>query len=479
MFVTGRLAAPALQKMVDRLAAELGFSAKVEVLPITVAALMSPKWISGKLDVRDSFDRIILPGYCQGDFDWLQKQTGAQVEIGPRDFRKLPQYFGQSNSHEDYGQYDIEIIAEINHAARFSLQEVLALAKSYAENGADWIDIGCEVDGEWNGLGDCVQAVKELGLKVSVDSLNPAEISKAVDAGAELVLSINSQNLDVAFDNDAEFILIPDDPARWHEMESNIEKLEAANVRYRVDPIVEPIGFGFAASLQRYFEARERWPETPMMMGIGNLTEMTEVDSAGINMLLISLCQELAINSVLTTQVIPWAQSAVRECDIARRLAWYSFHQQVTPKHIDSRLVMLRDPQVASFAESDVAELAEQIRDWNYRILIDQQEIHLLGGRQHIKGTDPFKIFDELAALQPKNLTPDHAFYLGYEMCKAMVAMNLGKEYVQDEALNWGFLTVDESNRHRLSKRRVSKLADDQQEDLSDDQENNDRTIDT
>ncbi|HBB75748.1 MAG TPA: dihydropteroate synthase, partial [Planctomycetaceae bacterium] len=48
----------------------------------------------------------------------------------------------------------------------------------------------------------------------------------------------------------------------------------------RLDPVLEPIGFGFAASLGRYLEVRRRHPAAEMMMGIGNLTELTDVDSA-------------------------------------------------------------------------------------------------------------------------------------------------------------------------------------------------------
>ena len=50
-------------------------------------------------------------------------------------------------------------------------------------------------------------------------------------------------------------------------------------------------------------------------------------------------------------------------------------------------------------------------------------------------------------------LTPAHAFYLGMELMKARTALTLGKQYTQDEALRWGFLTVEETSavarRHR------------------------------
>ena len=95
-------------------------------------------------------------------------------------------------------------------------------------------------------------------------------------------------------------------------------------VKYRIDPVIEPIGFGFAASLGRYLEVRRRYPDAEMLMGVGNLTELTDVDSAGLNVLLLGFCQEVGIRSVLTTQVINWCRSCVRELDLARRLVYHA-----------------------------------------------------------------------------------------------------------------------------------------------------------
>ena len=109
-----------------------------------------------------------------------------------------------------------------------------------------------------------------------------------------------------------------------------------------------------AARSNRYVQARERWPNAEMMMGVGNLTELTEVDSAGINVLLAGVCQELGIKSVLTTQVINWARTSVRELDLARRLVFYSLTHGSVPKHVDSRLAMLRDPQIVEMTDEEI-----------------------------------------------------------------------------------------------------------------------------
>src|SRR5262249_13855767 len=146
-------------------------------------------------------------------------------------------------------------------------------------------------------------------------------------------------------------VAVPDVPATLEGLDRTLEVLDAARVRYRIDPILEPIGFGFAASLGRYLEVRRRYPNAEMMMGGGNLTELTDVDSAGVNVLLLGFCQEVGIRSVLTTEVINWCRSCVRELDLARRLVHHACTQRVLPKRLEPDLVLLRDPKLRVHGE--------------------------------------------------------------------------------------------------------------------------------
>ena len=193
-------------------------------------------------------------------------------------------------------------------------------------------------------------------------------------------------------------------------------------------PFSSPLGWVFAQSLERYFRCRERWPEAEMMMGVGNISEMTDVDPAGAHVLLAAICQELRIRSVLTTQVISWAQSAVAELDVARRLVFHAIHNRIPAKHLTSDLVMLRDAERIDVDPQLLATLADQIRDHDLRVFADGDKIHLVGRQLHLQAADPFEIFDELEKRGWKNLSPSHAFYLGYEMCKAMTANTRGQK---------------------------------------------------
>ena len=452
-FVTGRLAADALCETVTELAATVGFAYSIEVLPISVAALMTPDWIARHVHPPAVATRILVPGYCDGDLGPIRTRTGCEVAAGPRDLRQLPEYFGQSpGPAAELDRFDIEILAEINHAPRLPFAEIRDQAQRLADDGADVIDIGCEPGEAWSGVAECVHALCQEGYRVSIDSWNPVEVEAAVRAGAELVLSVQSANCAAAVDWGVEVVALPDDFATLAGLDQTVQRLSDAGVRFRIDPVLEPIGCGFAASLGRYLEVRRRYPQAAMLMGIGNLTELSDADSAGINLLLLGICQELGIRSVLTTQVIPWARTSVRECDLARRAVHYAVRHGVPAKHLEPRLVLLRDARLDAYGPAALARLAEQIKDANYRIFAEDGQLHLMNADRHLTGRDAFELFSQLLETQPANLDAGHAFYLGYELAKAVTALTLDKQYRQDEALDWGYLTRPEAT-HAPRKR--------------------------
>ncbi len=450
-FVTGTLAESALREVLEELRRSAKIEPTVVTLNIQVAALMTAEWVAKKLSLPSDvqFDRVILPGYCRGEVSLVSEAVGLPVELGPRDLQDLPEHFGQETRRKhDFGRHDIQIIAEINHAPRLAPQEILRTAQQLAAHGADIIDVGCDPQSErdpWRGVADVVKQLRDAGLRVSIDSFHPTEVAAACRSGAELVLSVNAGNREHAADWGAEVVVLPDRLQDLSGLEATLEHLDARGVKSRIDPVIEPIGMGFAASLGRYLDVRRRFPRREILMGVGNLSEMTEVDSAGVNMLLLGFCQELGIRSVLTTQVINWARSSVRELDAARRLAHFAVTHRVPPKHLDSQLVMLRDAKLRPLSERFLKKLAAQLTDANVRLFANPAtgELHAMNKHVHARGEDPYLVFD---ALQIDD--PSHAFYLGYELAKAVTALTLGKNYTQDQALNWGLLTRAELSHH-------------------------------
>jgi dihydropteroate synthase-like protein len=447
LFLTGKLAEPSLRRTLADLGPRAGFEYTVAVLPITVVALATLPWIARHYAPNAPFDRIIVPGLCAGELAQLAQAWGRHsVERGPADLRDLPEHFGAARTASDYGAYDIEILAEINHAPRMPLADIVAKACKARADGADIIDLGCDPGTAWTGIADAVEALRDLGLRVSIDTFDRDEAAAGARAGAELILSVNKINRDAAADWGCEVVAVPDAPANCEGLEQTIDYLRAHNVPFRVDPVLEPIAFGFAASLGRYLETRRRYPDVETMMGVGNLTELTDADSAGINVLLLGFCQELGIRSVLTTEVINWAQSSVRELDMARRLVHHACTNRVLPKRVEPKLILLRDSKLREHGEQTLRELAGAVQDKNFRLFAERGELHVISKDTWLRGADPFALFAQIQART--DIDPAHAFYLGYELAKAMTALTLGKNYTQDQALQWGFLTIPVPSGH-------------------------------
>jgi dihydropteroate synthase-like protein len=437
LFVTGKLAEPALRRVLAEL--EQAVEAQVAVLRITVAALMTTPWIARFLEVPPDIDLVLIPGLCEGDVAVLHQRFGVRVEKGPKDLRDIPRHFGQAAAAQDYGAHRIEILAEINNAPRLPRAAVRAAAEYFRASGADIIDLGCTPGLPFPALGEVVRELRADGFRLSIDSFDPSEIATAVEAGAELVLSVNGSNLASAralAGTGTRVVVIPDFGEGLDTLERNVEALERWSVPYLIDPVIEPIGFGFMASLERYAEVHRRHPEAAQMMGIGNITELTSADSTGVNALLVAICEEVGVRAVLTTEVIPWARGAVREIDIARRLMHHAVRHRTLPKGVDDRLLTVKDPRILEYGEAELRELHEAVTDPNFRIFTDRDTITVFNHEIFVRGTDIQEIFSRLGVAEAT-----HAFYLGRELMKAKLAITLGKTYRQEGSLAWGYLT--------------------------------------
>ena len=289
-------------------------------------------------------------------------------------------------------------------------------------------------------------------MKIGFAQLNPTvgdlsgnfeKIMRAYErlaaAGAELVLSVNRSNLDVARElagTSTRVVVIPDFGAGIETLEPSIAALEGWGVRYLIDPVIEPIGFGFLASIERFGEVRRRYANAPLFMGVGNITELTEADTTGVNAILMAICQEVGVRAVLTTEVIPWARGAVRELAIARQLMYQAVTQKTLPKGVDDRLLTVRDPTILVYREDELRALQAAVTDPNFRIFADRDTITVFNNELFVRGTNIDEVFAQLHVTEAT-----HAFYLGRELMKAKLAISLGKTYRQEGALRWGYLT--------------------------------------
>lgn len=440
LFLTGKLAEPALHRVLEAIQ-PTPFSYVVHELGVSVAALMTTDMIARRLkDKLDSFhaqhkvDRIIIPGRCRGDINALSQALSLPVERGPEEVKDLPQFFGHRAHPIDLSQHDMLIFAEIVDAPQLSVDEVVKRAQSLVRNGADVIDIGCLPNTPFPHLEDCVYALKAQGMKLSVDSMNTQELLRGGKAGADYLLSLNETTLWILNEVSSIPILVSSIHADLSLSIKAVEMAVSMNRAYLVDPILDPIHVGFTESIVRYRDLRRALPDAPMMMGIGNLTELTHADTLGMTAMLLGIASELKVSALLTTQVSSHARSAVREAEVTRRMMYAARQQNALPRHLCNELMALHERNPFLDSDADIRAMAAQVRDPNYRIQVSEQGIYAFnrdGVRLH---QEPFAFYPELSVEQDAG----HAFYLGVELARAQIAWQLGKRYTQDQPLRWG-----------------------------------------
>jgi dihydropteroate synthase-like protein len=437
LFLTGQIAAPSLRSQLEGMEPHFGY--KVHVLPITVAALAECDWISRHLPDLRGFDAVYIPGLCQGPISVLQERAGdVPVKRGPDHLKDLPAFFELEGQRVSLEGYDITIVAEIVDAHLLSEGELIASAVRYRDEGADIIDLGGPVAGEFPGVAEKVNILRGEGFRVSVDTFDPGSLRSGAKAGAELLLSVNGSNLESVLDLGCRVVVIPDFNDRsLDSLERNIEVLENSGVPYLADPVLDPFPFGLVESLERFILFRRRNPDRPMLMGTGNQTELMEADSSGISAMMAALCSELSIGTVLTTSVASWAAGAVAEFDRARRLMFWARESRVLPKHAKAGLVALRDLPHQEYSTQELEEMKKTVRDRNYRIFLSSPGIVIFNRDTYATGRSAKEVWDKLDIVDAA-----HAFYIGRELERAETAMMLGKRYVQDQPLDWGYISL-------------------------------------
>ncbi|MGH6925036.1 MAG: DUF6513 domain-containing protein [Propylenella sp.] len=433
LFLTGRLAEPRLKRVLESLGVT-EFEWQALDIGVKVAALMTEAIIRRRLPRPVPADRVILPGRCRADLDALSRDLGVPFASGPDEVSDLPAFLGRGGIEPDLSRTDIRIFAEIVEAAELSVDAIVAKALRLKESGADVIDLGCLPDTPFPHLENAVRALKAQNFSVSVDSADPDELRSGNRAGADFLLSLTTETLHIAEEGNAVPILIPATPGDLPSLVAAIDQAQARGLPFLADPVLDPIHFGFTASLMRYAELRRLRPNVEILMGTGNLTELTDADSAGVTAVLVGICSELHIKNILCVQVSPHTRRTVEEHDAARRLMFAAREDQSLPKGYGDMLLSLHDKKPFPVAPEEIAALARELTDANFRIEAAADGIHVYNRDGHHVAADAFSLFPKLGVEHDG----PHAFYLGAELMKAEIAFSLGKRYAQDEPLDWG-----------------------------------------
>ncbi|OGD52762.1 hypothetical protein A3K81_06680 [Candidatus Bathyarchaeota archaeon RBG_13_60_20] len=516
LVVTGRLAEAAVRRAVDGLG-----GVDVKALPVSVASFITPGFAASALSRMnlDGYDMILMPGTVSGDVSRVEEATGVPTYKGPVHFADIPlalssgvqlsrtlpasDLIRDQAARRTLGELEraeadwesvfrsrggivvgggervlpvsdglpMRVIAEVVSAPLLSLAEVADRAKYYKGQGAHVIDIGMLAgDPRPEAVGPLVSAVRDAaGLPVSIDTLDPAEIGAAAEAGVDLVLSVDAGNLEetapllteqavVVLPTDMNRGRLPSTPQeRVRALDENIKRARELGVtRVIGDLVAEPLlRPGLLVALESYRRFKELRPGVPLLFGIGNATELIDADSQGVNATLAALAREAGANMLHVPEHSVKARGSVREAVRASQMMFLAEAKGTVPKDLGVDLLLLKEKRWTEEAYDGSlygsARVAEAVGEdvfrpdeagW-FKVQVDREAgeivaLHYLQGSDApgtiIKGVDAREVYQTIIRL---NLVTklDHAAYLGRELEKAALALRLGRSYMQDEDL--------------------------------------------
>lgn len=487
LVVTGHLAENAVRKAVKAIA-------DVLVLDIEVAAFITPALLRKHIPDR-KYDLILIPGIASGDFTMLENELGTSIRLGPKHAvdlglvlsfgssigfsTKLPacellagrmraNAIGKVTCLEDKstspivvkstkigGNSRMKVMAEIVDAANLERQELIDKILYFEHTGADMIDLGMSPGTSGENAADAVKTARSATtLPLGIDTLEPALINTALSNGVDIVLSLNSGNLNHVKDNiikySAAAVVIPDQVESTGSLFSNIESARDAGIEKLIaDPVLEPAGHGLVESINRYFEFRNKDKTTPLFFGTGNVTELIDADSIGINAILSGMGMELDAGILFTPDFSHKAHNCVFELKTASMMMALAKERKSAPKDLGIDMLVAKEKRRRDFGMAPGSAIGAKASDsWQldpagcFRIEITRNEVRdgkMITGKivalhknGSITGSMAREMLDTIISMGLVSRL-DHAAYLGRELMKAELALKFNRSYSQDD----------------------------------------------
>jgi dihydropteroate synthase-like protein len=210
-------------------------------------------------------------------------------------------------------------------------------------------------------------------------------------------------------------------------------------------------------SLVAFRDFAVRNPAVPLFVGVSNVTELFDADSIGVNALLARLASEVDASILLATEKSSKAKGTVREEVIASKMMFLAKRRGSVPKDLGIDLLVLKDKRVREEVYDKVMETDAQVTMVNeepqpatsdlhgvFRIMVDRNAetivaLHFATPEADkpsniIKGETAEAVYAKIVEMRLVTRL-DHAAYLGSELAKAEIALQTGKEYIQDNPL--------------------------------------------
>ena len=364
--------------------------------------------------------------------------------------------------------FPMRVLSEIANAPFLSKEELINKCQYFVDSGSDMIDIGMAAGEDFSDMiPDLINTLRPIvgDRPLSIDTLNPKEIKVAAENGIDFVLSLdlgnNSEVQEILKEKNIPAVLLPTNFSQGKSPKSPKERVEAMHqlikdtegLNYVADLILDPVN---SSSIVESIIACHEFHKTnkaPMFFGVGNVTELMDADSGGVNVLLAGIGMELGVSILFTPEESGKTRGSVYELATASKMMFLAKNRQSIPKDLGINMVAFKDKHKRNdIIDNDVSHIPQTtleiplkfVRDnsvsfrinVDYGTTVENSQIVATHFKKNkpdlvIVGKSAKEIYEEIIT---KKLVSrmEHAAYLGSELQKAEIAMITGKDYVQD-----------------------------------------------
>ncbi len=510
LLVTGKLA----EAMVLKYSAQSGADVEVRTMPVSVATFISSELLMRELKGLNAgnYSMLMAPGLVRCDLKKVEDELGLPTYKGAKHAADIPlvlnnldkielskevpacellraeviasakgvlekieadakgafseprNFFVGSSAVAAGVGFPIRVIAEIADAPLLSEKQLITTAEHYLKSGAEIIDIGMTAERAMpEKVPRLIETIKDkLNVPVSIDTLNKDEIRAAIDSGVDMIISICGSTIDDFAGLDIPAVIVPVDPERSHHPRAAVKKVEyllalvkrAKELGYShviADPILEPVNQGFVESLMAFYGLREREPDIPLLMGLGNVIELYDADSVGMVALLAGAASELNASFLLTVEASDKTRGNVAEVRKANDMMALAKFRDSVPKDLGLDLLILKEKRRISDEYDEKIEKEARVIEarptaefrpdprGTFRIFVRGSDLIAAlytdkGPEVVVRGKTSEEVCTEIARRGLVS-SAEHAAYIGRELQKAEIALKTGRGYVQDREL--------------------------------------------
>jgi len=412
----------------------------------------------------DNLERIELSTREYADIQ-IMRYLREEAENLIREYEERPLSQGdiKIGSLKVGDSYPMRVLGEIVHVPWLKDKELERRVLYYVESGADMIDLGMVPNEDHSkDLERILKIVRDITDKpVSIDTMNTKELIQGIKLDVDMILSVDGGNLEevlpylkdgntvpVVLPTNYKLNIVPRGAMERVEMlEENIGRLREEGIKVVGDPILEPINNNFLESVIAYKVFKER-NRIPTFFGAGNVSELLDADSNGVNALLAAIGSEVGANILFTPEASPKCKFSIKELKVASKMMFLAKIRGSIPKDVGFHLINYKDKkfeEVTTYKNYQVPVInAEEnpkvvLDRVSFKVELDREEkvivVIAFDRRKNpiciVKGRRAKEIYDTLIR---ENLIGriDHGAYIGRELQKAEIALRIGKRYVQD-----------------------------------------------